>query len=269
MTGAMALPAADSHDDAPLVRLLHHPEGRAVWDELVVPRLGTAGLAALALCGRAGRAERDKRREAGERVTPLNKHELYEEPELLAWAVDVLGFRVVWVTAYDAARHGYLEALQWLCAEGRLEEDLRVSDFCDYAAGGGQVHVLEWLRERGAPWGETCTQAAENGQLDALKWARERGAPWDEEVCEAAACNGCLEALKWLVASGCPFDRQYCLEGASWRLEVDDEEDSPEFREELTATVQWLEQLASALPPPSPSALASASSHNNTIGTQM
>ena len=94
MTGAMATRVARRDDDAPLARLLRHPEGRAVWDELVVPRLGTAGLAALALCGRAGRAERDKRREAGERVMPLNEREVLEEPGLLPWAVKVLRLRV-------------------------------------------------------------------------------------------------------------------------------------------------------------------------------
>ena len=73
------------------------------------------------------------------------------EPKLLAWANDLLGLRVDFQTTVEgAAYHGYLGLLQWMCAEGRLEEELQRPDLCRYAALGGQVHVLEWLRERRA-----------------------------------------------------------------------------------------------------------------------
>ena len=45
---------------------------------------------------------------------------------------------------------------------------------CAYAARGGHLETLKWLRENGCPWHKwTCACAAETGHLEVLKWARE------------------------------------------------------------------------------------------------
>jgi hypothetical protein len=47
-----------------------------------------------------------------------------------------------------------------------------------YAAQGGRLEVLQWLRANGAPWdSRTCAYAARGGHLDMLKWLRANGCP--------------------------------------------------------------------------------------------
>jgi hypothetical protein len=53
---------------------------------------------------------------------------------------------------------------------------------CAYAAKGGHLEVLKWVRENDFWWSEwTCACAAEGGHLEVLKWARENDCPWDED----------------------------------------------------------------------------------------
>jgi hypothetical protein len=53
---------------------------------------------------------------------------------------------------------------------------------------GGQLEVLEWLRENGCPWNEsTCAYAAWDGHLELLQWARANGCPWNGSTCAYAA----------------------------------------------------------------------------------
>ena len=49
-----------------------------------------------------------------------------------------------------------------------------------YAAAGGHLEVLKYLRELQYPWDEkTCEYAAAGGHLEVLKYAHENGCPWD------------------------------------------------------------------------------------------
>jgi len=50
----------------------------------------------------------------------------------------------------------------------------------------------------------TCYYAAGGGHLEMLKWLRSEGCPWDEYICNAAAYCGHLEMLEWLRSEGCP-----------------------------------------------------------------
>ena len=59
---------------------------------------------------------------------------------------------------------------------------------CHAAAKGGQLEVLQWLREHGCPWGpDTCLFAAERGHLAVLQWARANACPWNRYKCLASA----------------------------------------------------------------------------------
>jgi len=102
--------------------------------------------------------------------------------------------------------------------------------FCAYAALGGKLNVLKWLRDpkkggRVCNWDkECCACAAGNGHLDILKWLRDPNTgggvcPWDSRCCIYTAQNGHLDVLKWLrdptTGGGvCPWD-EYCCAWAA------------------------------------------------------
>jgi hypothetical protein len=106
-------------------------------------------------------------------------------------------------TCSYAARGGQLEVLKWL-----REDDCPWDKYtCSAAADGGHLEILQWARENGCPWNEwTCAYAAEGGHLETLKWLRENGCPWDEWTCVYAAHRGNLEVLKWARENSCPWD---------------------------------------------------------------
>jgi len=151
-------------------------------------------------------------------------------------AVDATGQKVEEFDEEDAAERGHLSTLKCLRRWGRLSDvrllcaaaarigDLeelkalrRAENFpwdwrtCEYAAKGGHLRVLKWLRENGCPWDEsTCEKAAEGGHLEVLKWARENGCPWNWLTCAKAAERGHLETLKWARENDCPWDELTC-----------------------------------------------------------
>jgi len=86
---------------------------------------------------------------------------------------------------------------------------------CVYAAAGGQLRVLKYLRGRGCPWNKrTCMTAAWYGHLKILMWARKEGCPWDEYTCWGAAEGGHFKTLQWAREQECPWDDHTC-EGAA------------------------------------------------------
>ena len=54
----------------------------------------------------------------------------------------------------------------------------------------------------GCPWNNSCGFAAKGGQLKVLQWLRAKGCPWDAEACMNAANGGHLEVLRWSRANG-------------------------------------------------------------------
>jgi hypothetical protein len=106
-----------------------------------------------------------------------------------------------------AAKHGFLEMLQWARANG-CPWNQRT---CAHAAYHGHFDILQWARANGCPWNQkTCESAAKHGHLEMLQWARANGCPWDETTCKYAAQNGHLEILQWARANGCPWDKRTC-----------------------------------------------------------
>ena len=115
---------------------------------------------------------------------------------------------------FYAAKGGHLEVLKWLRENGCPWD----SCTCYSAAKGGHLEVLKWLRENGCPWdSNTCAHAAQGGHLEVLKWARQNGCHWAEWTCLLAAEGGHLEVLKWARQEGCPWHECTCLLAAALR----------------------------------------------------
>ena len=159
--------------------------------------------------------------------------------ELLKWAREEKKCEWDCSTINRAAEHGNLEMVKYCVANECPIDEMA----CAWAADGGHLEVLKYLREEAkAPWGEyTATWAAENGHLhileylverkfveyveyaceyaakfghlDCLKYLRETAkAPWDEEAVREAHENNRIECLQYLLDNDCPLP-------SNWRYE--------------------------------------------------
>ena len=140
-------------------------------------------------------------------MEPITSNEELERFASFTEAVrDALGEsgRIKELRPDEAAERGCLSTLRSLHRRGRAELTVNL---CTSAAKGGQLEVLEWLRENECPWDKnTCKEAAYSGHLEVLQWARENDCPWDENTCRAAAYGGHLEVLQWARENGCPWN---------------------------------------------------------------
>jgi hypothetical protein len=103
-----------------------------------------------------------------------------------------------------AARGGSIDLLRWLKEHGTAF----TAETCEGAAAGAHIHVLQYLRDEGCEWGEyICCPAASNGHLSTLQWLRERGCPWSADyISICAASSGSTEMLIYLKQQGCVFN---------------------------------------------------------------
>ena len=155
---------------------------------------------------------------------PLNPKEVVKKAaahghvHVLDYIVDEERYAPVldeWMCA-GAARHGKLEAIQWLRQRHCPWHAWTIVN----AAIEGHLHVIEWARANGCSWNRQATMwAARNGHLEVLQWLRRYGCKWDEKACMWAARNGHLEVLKWLRAGGeggtCPWNGETCWAAAA------------------------------------------------------
>ena len=103
-----------------------------------------------------------------------------------------------------AAHRGALGVLKWLQQQDNpFVCGLDVSIF---AAAGGNVDALRWLRGHHCYWdARTCEAACQGGSLPTLKWLRRNGCRWDGRSGQAAVARGDREMLAWLHQNGAPF----------------------------------------------------------------
>ena len=111
-----------------------------------------------------------------------------------------------------AADGGELEVLKYLREEVKAPWDWRTATF---AAKYGHLHILEYLVERKYDKFNVhaCWFAAENGHLDCLKYLHETAkAPWDSQAVRYAHENNHPECLQYLLDNDCPLPH-------GWRYE--------------------------------------------------
>ena len=117
--------------------------------------------------------------------------------ELLKWAREEKKCKWNEETIDAAVCQGNLEMVKYCVAN-----ECPINTWaCAYAASGGRLEVLKYLREEAkAPWNwYTATWAASNGHLHILEYLVERKFDeYDEYACWYAARNGHLDCLKYL-----------------------------------------------------------------------
>ena len=127
---------------------------------------------------------------------------------LLKWQRDFLVHHFTENTCAFAAKGGHLDILQYLRANGCPWDEWT----CARAANNGHLDILQYAHENGCPWNElTCFGAARGGYMNIMLYAHANGCPWDEETCSAAAFCGHLDILQYAHENGCPWDELVCL----------------------------------------------------------
>ena len=104
-----------------------------------------------------------------------------------------------------AADGGHLEVLKYLREEVKAPW---YSNTANWAAGNGHLHILEYLVERKYDKYDeyACRNAAMDGHLDCLKYLHETAkAPWDEEAIRSAHENNHAECVQYLLDNDCPL----------------------------------------------------------------
>lgn len=138
---------------------------------------------------------------------------------------------------FQACFQGHRAAIKWLRTECGFQWNCGSckSSVAGFAALGGHLKVLKWLKTVGCPLdASTCAGAAEGGHLEILAWLREKEegskskkakprCPWAESTCTEAAAAGHLDVLKWARKIGCPWDDSTCTEASrNCHLKVSD-----------------------------------------------
>jgi len=116
----------------------------------------------------------------------------------------------------EACRCGHLGILQWLTdthvpSLPPAERPVLTTTHLACAARRGDLDMVRYLLERGAPLGPLVTAAAAGaGSIGVLAFLRslDPPCPWSPAAFEAAARHGNLSTLQWLLAQTppCPFD---------------------------------------------------------------
>ena len=96
------------------------------------------------------------------------------------------------------------------------------------AAGCGRLDILKYAKENGIPLCnngsdmDPSSSAAYGGQLEVLQWLRENDCPWDALTCARAVRQGHFVILRWALENGCPWDVDYTYRLACQRYDPQD-----------------------------------------------
>ena len=115
-------------------------------------------------------------------------------------------------TPQEAARSGHRGMLEFIFSaiDSKEKQDWDWPEVMEGAAYGNHFEILKWIYDRVDVLfgGDSYEFAAGHGNLEMLQWLQGEGGDWDSDTCTAAACNGHLEVLKWAHENGCPWDAE-------------------------------------------------------------
>mmetsp|Transcript_27333 Transcript_27333/g.54699 ORF Transcript_27333/g.54699 Transcript_27333/m.54699 type:complete len:414 (-) Transcript_27333:47-1288(-) len=110
-----------------------------------------------------------------------------------------------------AARGGNLTLLKWVRGEGCPVDEVT----CELAAKKGHIKMLKWASRDGFQWDDETTVAlAKGGHRDVLEWTKEEGIPWSVTTSSLLATNCDLETFQWMRNQGCPWSQNTVIEAA-------------------------------------------------------
>ncbi|GFH53314.1 hypothetical protein CTEN210_09790 [Chaetoceros tenuissimus] len=137
-----------------------------------------------------------------------------------------------------AAAQGNIEVMKLIRAQGAVFEE----QTCVYAAMGGRLDTLKWLRSIGTPLGKwtfskaktsaifeyciendvpcddhiyKCAIKVLSDPIPIIKLLRNSGYPWHQSACAEIVTNGDLKLLRWLRFNGFPWDESVCIQAVN------------------------------------------------------
>jgi hypothetical protein len=112
-------------------------------------------------------------------------------------------------TLRGAAAVGSVLKLQWLHTQQHCQLP---ADIGKYAAWGGSIEVLMWLKRLDIAFSqEMCATAARYNQLVALQFLHSEGCALDTKLCNIAAQYGNNDILRWLTHQGMSLTTETCI----------------------------------------------------------
>ena len=128
---------------------------------------------------------------------------------------------VPWSCLAEAAECGNLQVVEWLYDRDRMPPQF-VTDYEEIygkslvvgaslgAANKGHLHILKWMRSKGAQFTCDIWEYAALQSVDMLDWLLAQGTPLEwpapEYAYDNAIRNGDIDAVKWLHAHSCPME---------------------------------------------------------------
>lgn len=124
----------------------------------------------------------------------------YGHVNILRWAIGA-GFQYDDYVIQRAAYFNRRNVIEWAMRSGHY---LRDTSYCQWAAKGGHLELLLWMRKVGFEWDSTVlTAAASIGDIVMIERLISLGAPSCDMAPAAAALHGHAEALELLINRGC------------------------------------------------------------------
>ena len=145
--------------------------------------------------------------EDGAQTVPLQKSQVSEScaKVVLCDVYDYSG-ATTWTESFlcDVAAYlGSTDILEWFL---RYDGVALKGSVVAYAAKGGQVQTLTWLKDHGADMTDTFTysMAAQRGRIAALDWLLENKVACNKEIIlDRVICGDCdFDVLRWFVEQG-------------------------------------------------------------------
>ncbi|GMF14834.1 unnamed protein product [Phytophthora lilii] len=166
--------------------------------------------------------------------------------EMMEWLHTERGDQLTYEGVMRAVDHGFLDAVEWMCA---TFPDVVTTSYIrmDSAAANGHLAMIKWLHEHhGWCTKQAMNRAAGNDHLEVVKFLDEnRSEGCTTDAMDMAAANGHLETVKWLHTNRSEGCTQFAMDSAAkngfadvvqWLLEHRAEDSSSQAMDNATAT---------------------------------
>lgn len=132
-------------------------------------------------------------------VFQVNNYVGSGEINIVEWLIEIGGRFNEWTIAH-AAYSGNLELVKWLREKNCPQNQHAIG----WAAQEGRLAIVEYLYVSESLSRDIMLYAAYGGQLEVIKWLRKKGNRWNSRTITFASSKGHTGLVEWLRENGCP-----------------------------------------------------------------